>query len=177
MIIKINTFEGAPKERRDNAIELGKLLDVKPTIGGTDTLTNFINICKSVGDEDLLYMEDDIQICSEFIPRIEDAINEFPNKVITFFYSGYTPTHTKEVPFHRYIYSQCVFIPNQIIKELIFKEPMFREEQYRRNDWEKIFHTLKGTYIRYFPHLVQQFNWKSTIIDGWIDQSSKYFIG
>lgn len=176
MNIRILTFDKAPKERRDNAEELGKLLDTKPYIGGTDTLANFINICNSVGQNDLLYLEDDVQICSEFPIRIKEAVEEYPNKVITFFYPNSCNKRPVEIGFSDYRYSQCVYIPNKYINQLIELEPRFRFRYFIHNDWERIFRLLRGTYIRYFPHLVQQYEWKSTIFNI-VDKPSKYFVG
>lgn len=178
MKIRIHTFDQAPPMRRDNAEELGKYFDTKPYVGGRDTLTNFINICKSVGPEDLLYLEDDVQVCSEFLYHVDDAIKEYPNKVITFFYGGdFLKKKPVEKSFKEYQYSQCVFIPNNYVKQLIELEPKFRKQYYVPNDWERIFHLLDGTYIRYFPHLVQQYDWESTIFLGYTDKPSRYFVG
>lgn len=178
LVSKILTFDKAPLERRRNAEELGKYLDTEPYIGGTDTLSNFINICKSVGQNDLLYLEDDVQICSEFPTRIKEAIEEYPDKVITFFYPrSVIQKKPIEVNFSQYQFSQCVYIPNKYISKLIQLEPRYRNNYYIHNDWERIFRLLDGTYIRYFPHLVQQYNWKSTIFPGFTDSGSKYFVG
>ena len=75
MLIKIMTFDKAPKKRRENAEKLAFLLKAQIYVGGTDTLDNFIGICKSVGEDDLLYLEDDIEICSNFLTRIKKAID------------------------------------------------------------------------------------------------------
>lgn len=172
----IHTFEGAPSERRVNANQLALFLDGEVYVGGTDTLTNFINICKLAGDSDLLYLEDDVQICSEFENRLKSALEECPKEVVSFFTCKELPRAITAVSFKNHKYSQCVYIPNFRVKQLIDLEPKARKI-FRFNDWERIFTLLDGYYYQYFPHLVQQFNWKSTIVDGWIDQSSKYFIG
>ena len=85
MLIKIMTFDKAPEKRRENAEKLAFLLKAQIYVGSTDTLDNFIGICKSVGKDDLLYLEDDIEICSNFLARINKAIKTFPDKMISFF--------------------------------------------------------------------------------------------
>lgn len=176
MLIKIMTFDKAPEKRRENAEKLAFLLKAQVYVGGTDTLDNFIGICKSVGKDDLLYLEDDIQICSNFLTRIKKAIEAFPDKMISFFSCDLQDCKVREVPYTWHKFSQCLYIPNKVVKQLLKVAPQFREKKYRDNDWERIFCELKGTYIRYFPHLVQQHEWESTIFDI-IDPRSPFYVG
>ena len=176
MLIKIMTFDKAPKKRRENAEKLAFLLKAQIYVGGTDTLDNFIGICKSVGKDDLLYLEDDIQICSNFLTRINKAIKAFPDKMISFFSCNLKDCKVREVPYTWHRFSQCLYIPNKVVKQLLKVAPQFRERKYKDNDWERVFCELKGTYIRYFPHLVQQYEWESTIFDI-IDPRSTFYVG
>lgn len=163
MKIVVSTFDGAPKERRDNADKVAAMLYGTVHIGGTNTLDNFIDILESVGDDDLLYIEDDVKLCKDFLYEVNDVIDLYPNKMISFYYGR--PLLIPEpqyIPYKWHIYSQCLFIPNFVVKQLLNIESVFRHK-FKNNNWEMIFHELTGGYIRYYPYLVKPYNWKSTI--------------
>ena len=83
MKIVVSTFDGAPKERRDNADKVAAMLYGTVHVGGTNTLDNFIDILESVGDDDLLYIEDDVKLCKDFLYEVNDVIdlyNDYNNK-------------------------------------------------------------------------------------------------
>ena len=99
MNIVIHTFSDAPEERRNNAEIIKTALGDNAYIyvGGTNTCENWVNILKEYSTESLLLLEDDIRLGDNFLDRVQEYINLYPDFVLNFYFnSGNT-----ELPFLR----------------------------------------------------------------------------
>ena len=174
----IMTFDGASEARRANAEELATQIEGKVYVGGRHTLDNFQAILElaSKGFDDLLLLEDDVNLCSDFLQEVDNAVARFPTSVINFNWQ-------KEnigcfLPFEVFTELQCVYIPREVVRALLTVLPLFKLKQpnlVSTNDHEKLLQYLKGKFYAYPYNLVNQNAWKSTIFSGCIDKPSKYF--
>lgn len=179
MLVVVSTFSTAPKERLDNAKQLAESLNGTIHIGGTNYTDNFIDILKNT-DDDLLYLEDDIEVCTNFLDRVQDALKDKePDKIVSFFRLFSAPNTDKE-PIHLFSEMQCLYIPKVCFKPIIDRLDYFKDNfaDYKHNNTEMLIactSALKEFYI-HLPCLVQQHKWNSTISPNWIDTQTKYYI-
>ena len=178
MVKYIMTFKGAPDARRANAELLATQIGGNVYEGSRRTIDNLQAILElaSKGFDDLLLLEDDVNLCSDFLQEVDNAVARFPTSVINFNWQ-------KEnigcfLPFSIFTELQCVYIPREVVRALLTVLPLFRLKQPNfvyTNDHEKLLQYLKGEFYAYPYNLVNQNAWKSTIFGGCIDKPSKYF--
>lgn len=178
MITTIMTFEGAPKQRRDNAEAIAEQIGGKVYVGGKCTTDNFEAILQQCGDEPLLMLEDDVTPCNNFNEVIAKEIAKRPDDIINC--HSQLIRGGRYIPLNIYTGLQCVYIPNHAVKDLLeIAIPNFRLRQpnlVKLNDHDKIFQQLEGDYYATRYCLVCQKTWDSEIFHGWVDEHTKWFI-
>lgn len=181
MKIVIMTFKDAPKERLDNALKLAKELNGEVYIGTKKYIDNIYNVLKAnVNKDDLLLLEDDVFVCKDFIKKVENAISEFPDRVINFFNLFYNIDKSCYMDSTQWSECQCYFMPKRVINHLVLLYKAFTKlapKAYKCNIADNFFkYCLKEDYVLYYPSLVQQFELKSTIFKNRTDEKSNTFI-
>ena len=174
----IMTFDGASEARRANAEELATQIEGKVYVGGRHTLDNFQAILEECKNTDLLMLEDDVTLCKNFTNLINQEITDKPTDIINFHESDIKGG--RYLPLSVYTDLQCVYIPNNRIKELLdwgIKE--FRLKQPNlvdMNDHDKLLQILPGMFYATEYCLVCQHEWKSEIFKNHIDIHTNRFI-
>lgn len=174
----IMTFDGAPEARRANAEELATQIEGKVYVGGRHTLDNFQAILEECKNTDLLMLEDDVTLCKDFTNLINQEITDKPTDIINF--HECVIKGGRYLPLSVYTGLQCVYIPNNRVKELLdwgIKE--FRLKQPNlvdKNDHEKLLQILPGMFYATKYCLVCQHEWKSEIFKNHIDIHTNWFI-
>src|SRR5574344_1506826 len=109
MVKYIMTFKGAPDARRANDELLATQLGGNVYEGSRSTIDNLQDILElaSKGFDDLLLLEDDVNLCSDFLQEVGNAVARFPTSVINFNWQ-------KEnigcfLPFEIFTELQCVY--------------------------------------------------------------------
>lgn len=103
-------------------LEYHKLVDTdcKP-------VESFIKQLKYISSWDSVLLEDDLILCEDFKNKIEDAIKQYPDKIINFFTrpNDYFTTHESSI----FAYNQCTYYPKGIAAKLAVK----MEEGFKKN--------------------------------------------
>lgn len=171
MNIVIHTYSDAPEERRNNAEIIKTALGDNAYIyvGGTNTCENWVNILKEYSTESLLLLEDDIRLGDNFLDRIQEYINLYPNFVLNLYFNSGN-TETKLFPATRYVWNQCVYFPKDLVPKLIKpSEEFIKSYPYfvRKNDYAiQIRHALCKNNADFYavePKLVTTLGYTSTI--------------
>ena len=134
-----------------------------------DAMGNFINSLMA-SDKPCVHLEDDIDICDDFVDKIKQAISCHPNRVINFFSlrkKGYELKRPYEETGSKYLMNQCFYLPcgyGQQIAE--FYKGWERKKEHPTGldlliaDFLK---SRKERYIQWFPHLVNHKQCRSLI--------------
>ena len=144
-------------------------------------IDSFIKALYQINNQDAILLEDDLILCDRFKERIEEAIKEYPNRIINFFNS---PGIYKDIEETNNIgWNQCTFYPNgiagQIAKEME-RIPRIKEypkcNQYSIIEYEAM-QNLGLTLVQYRPHLVQHLDIDTLLFDLTCGlRRSRYFI-
>jgi GR25 family glycosyltransferase involved in LPS biosynthesis len=171
MLKVILTVDNATQERLDNAKFLANELQGQVHTANhlICSVRGFAKICKQAVDlnEDLLVLEDDVELCSDFLNKVNNAIEKYPNDLINFF-NMTSATYTKKNSGMFFLWNQCLYIPIDICKMITTKTEKFLNQYpiHRMNQDVLIKHCLAEeglAYVQYYPSLVQHKTWESTI--------------
>lgn len=176
----IFTFADAPDERAQNARKLKDQLNAEIFNGGTDTVKNLADLCRTYED-DLLILEDDVEPCSDFKVYTDTIIQKYPETVINFHFNTFPKGDIKEtviiegkdfkiyeVPGSKYIWNQCFYLPSNVRKLIIDSEKDFRKTYpyYVRTKQQDVYvaHSIRDlTFMAVYPSLVNHLDFGSTI--------------
>jgi hypothetical protein len=125
---------------------------------GNATL-GFIHSLELGGDSDVLKLEDDIDLCDDFLNKVNEAIALYPNRVLTFF-TLKNINETTELNGRTFCSSCAMFIPNKFVKGII---------EFHKKGWNRIVEhptgydlmfgdylsSIKEKYIIWNPSLIQ----------------------
>lgn len=134
-----------------------------------DAMGSFLNAI-TYTEGPLVMLEDDIELCDNFVEKIKEAIMQYPNHIINFF-SLRKKDYELKKPYEelgsKFMMNQCNYIPsgygNQIAE---FYKTWTRKMEHPTGydilmaDWMK---SNKLKYIQWFPHLVNHIECKSLI--------------
>jgi hypothetical protein len=173
MKIIINTFENAPQERLDNANTLLQTLteagaDAEIFTGGTNLVQNIVDIANIYKDTDILLIEDDVQLCTDFLQEIQNAIEVLPNRVINFHYNERSVSKISVLASSRYAYNQCVYLPRHVLlfltqysSEFLRKYPVYSNDSARYISF--VLNACLENFVVYRPELVKHLQFDSTL--------------
>lgn len=171
MLKIILTVDNAPQERVYNATNLATAIEGEVYIANhlKCSVRGFTDVCKKAVelDEDLLVLEDDVELCTDFLAKVEKAIGKYPNELINF-YNMTDSKITKKLSGIRFLWNQCLYIPVDICRLIVeISEPFLKQYPvHRMNQDVLIKHCLniEGlSYVQHYPSLVQHKAWVSTI--------------
>lgn len=176
MKIVVFTFKDAPQERKDNVDLLVDELSADVFEGGPRTCENLINMCNEYKGEDILMIEDDVEICTDFLSKITAVINTYKNRIINFHYNREMKIDEYdiiddlgiyELSCSSYCYNQCVYLPKKYIKRIIDKQYMFAKylAYTDRNAHAVVMSRIFGNdkFLVVKPSLVKHLSFSSTI--------------
>lgn len=137
----------------------------------------------------LVFIEDDVKLCKNFIERCEQVIAEREEDVISMFRIC-TPNTVAEKGYRggsAFNCMPCNYFPKWFCDEAIKEENQkgFEEWYWKREHvWSYpsdyyvryLLMKLKKKYYAYFPHLVQHINYKSTLGSRPMNRKSNFFI-
>lgn len=107
----IMTFENAPEERQENALNLANQLNGEVFVGSTNLWDNFVSICAEVPEnEGLVLVEDDVKVSSKFNPKEGDEI-------VHYFYpvkGNYNALY--KIKGQNYCFNQLVYFPSWFVQ-------------------------------------------------------------
>lgn len=114
----VMTYNGAPKERRDNAERLAKQMNGEVYVGGSNTYQNLLGILDLAinnGNDGVLLLEDDVVIDNGF-----DWAKYCDGTEVVNFYCRHSAKQGEviEMPGKMYMFNQCVFFPTFLRKLL-----------------------------------------------------------
>lgn len=134
-----------------------------------DAMGNFLNAMRYT-DAPAIHLEDDIELCDDFMSKIKHAVSEYPNQIINFFSlrkKDYELQRPYEELGSKFMMNQCNYIPAGFGKQIAdFYEVWERKTEHPTGydilmaDWMK---SKKMKYIQWFPHLVNHLECKSLI--------------
>lgn len=134
-----------------------------------DAMGSFLTAI-SYTDKPFVHLEDDIELCDNFVEKITEAIKLYPNQIINFFSlrkKDYELRKPYEELGSKFMMNQCNYFPSGFGKEIFeFYKTWDRKEEHPTGydilmaDWMK---SKKLKYIQWFPHLVNHLECKSLI--------------
>lgn len=134
-----------------------------------DAMGNFLNAMRYT-DEPSVHLEDDIELCDDFVEKIKEAVNMYPDKIINFF-SLRKKDYQLQKPYEelgsKFMMNQCNYIPKGFASQIAdYYKIWERKAEHPTGydilmaDWMK---SKKMKYIQWFPHLVNHLECKSLI--------------
>ena len=134
-----------------------------------DAMGNFLNAL-SYTEGPTIQLEDDIELCDNFLEKITDAVSQYPNFIINFF-SLRKKDYELKAPYKetgsKFMMNQCNYIPAYYGKAIVeFYNTWERKIEHPTGydilmaDWMK---SKKLRYVQWFPHLVNHLECKSLI--------------
>lgn len=128
---------------------------------------SFIEQMRNISDDDSLFMEDDIIFCKDFEKRLKEAITEYPNMVINFYYQPLTNFPKGEIKGNKFLFNQCVYYPKGISKIIADKMEELVNDGIKWTQYDEIegaaLNELNIDFINYRPMLVQHIG-KSSLL-------------
>ena len=120
----------------------------------------FIECLEYFSQWDSVFIEDDCILCKDFKTKIEEAITQYPHKVINFFTWPYNiPNKTRQS--FNFLQNQCTYYPKGFTKKLAeeMKKVLDQNPTLATDRIEDIaLKNLKISHIQYRPALVQHIN-------------------
>ena len=114
---------------------------------------------------DVVLIEDDLILCEEFTNKIENAIKQYPDKIINFFCNYDTYFKTRES--NEYSSNCCTYYPKRILSILADTMPKYIKYSTQYSWIENLaLQELKETHIQYRPCLVQHLDFDTLIQKG-----------
>lgn len=169
----IMTFETAQKARRENAEYIAKQTNGEVYVGTTNACENFLNIFKLCSKDncDLLFIEDDVVICKDFLTEVKKALNELPNQIIHFHHNDETNWgFTKRLSASNFHYTQCVYFPLFYINQYIKSYKLLclkNKKNLEKNEYDIIFcrmlEYMNADFWSWFPRLVKNKNFRTEL--------------
>lgn len=125
----------------------------------------FVEQLEKYGNEDIVIIEDDCVLCKNFKERIENAIAQYPNKIINFFQIR-VRDYFKTCESNKYLMNQCTYYPKGLSIKLA-KEMKKLHKQFPELTTDKLENlallNMNETHIQYRPCLVQHLNFETML--------------
>ena len=125
---------------------------------------SFIEQLKYISQWDSVLLEDDLILCKDFKNKIEDAINQYPDKIINFFTRPreWFTTHKS----NNFVYNQCTYYPKGVsLKVADEMEKIWKNMpklQYDTLEYNALIN-LGISHVQYRPCLVQHIDNNSIV--------------
>ena len=134
-----------------------------------DAMQNFLTSMRMT-DKPCVHLEDDAELCSNFVSRVTAAVNQYPDHIINFF-SLRKKDYEMRQPFlvagSRYIGNVCFYIPAGIGQEIADYYEHWERKQEHPTGYDLLMADYmkanKKKYVQWFPHLVNHQVCKSLI--------------
>lgn len=84
-----------------------------------DAMSTFLKSIENSQDCNCLNLEDDIILCDNFIEKINQIVEKYPNKIITFFTLKKRPMGINIENGKTFCMNQCVYMPKWFNKMLL----------------------------------------------------------
>jgi len=134
-----------------------------------DAMANFLN-SMNMTENPCVHLEDDVELCNDFVRKVIDAINQHPDTIINFFSlrkGDYEIGKPRFVAGREYIGNVCFYIPAGMGPQIAEYYKIWKRKHEHPTgydlmmaDWMK---ERKMQYIAWFPHLVNHLPNKSLI--------------
>ena len=76
----------------------------------------FIDQLRSICNDDVVLMEDDIILCRNFENKVKEIIDQRPNEIINFFS---IPDKYYKSDYRQFVYNQCTYYPKDILIDIV----------------------------------------------------------
>jgi len=131
---------------------------------------NWQRSLKLAGDDACLQLEDDIVLCDNFLSRIQDVINKYPNNVIQFF-----SMRTKDITHgsrwesgSNFLGALCYYLPKGVAKQILLHSyPYLENTEYKHSPSDMCIRDFlvkhKMKYYIQVPNLVDHLPIQSSI--------------
>lgn len=134
-----------------------------------DAMGNFLNSMRMTANP-CVHIEDDIELCDNFLEKVTSAVKRYPNDIINFFSmrkEDYSIGKPHYMPGSRFMMNQCFYIPAGLGIQIA----LYYEEWERKTEHPTGYDILmadfmkknKMRYLQWFPHLVNHQECKSLI--------------
>ena len=164
-IVRTTSFGGRDiSEMKEKIPNLFVLVDYNH-----DAMGSFLNAL-TYTDGPMVILEDDAELCENFVNKVEEAISQYPSQIINFFSlrkKDYEIRKPYEESGAKFIGNVCNYLPAQYGKKIAeYYKVWKRKEEHPTGydllmaDWMK---ENKLKYIQWFPHLVNHKECKSLI--------------
>jgi hypothetical protein len=158
--MKIRFFVRTTEQRIfEYDLEYEKLVDKRHL-----PVTSFIEQLKYISEWDSVLLEDDLILCKDFKKKIEEVINEYPDKIINFFTKpkDWFTTHESI----HFVYNQCTYYPKgislKVAEEMEKMRMKFPRLQYDILESNALL-SLGISHVQYRPCLVQHLDNNSLV--------------
>ena len=142
---------------------------------------SFIKQLELISEENSVLLEDDLILCKNFKQKIEEIINQFPDKIINFFTFPKMYFQTRESK--KFLWNQCTYYPKNISKQiaLVMKKIKKQKDEIGESLQYDVLESLAleelgMTHIQYRPCIIQHLDGKSLIGNGDSGRMTIYFI-
>lgn len=126
---------------------------------------SFIQQLEIISEYDSVFLEDDVQLCRDFVQKISEVIDTYPDKIINFFTMPLSWFKTRE--FQSFCFNQCTYYPKGIAKELAKEMRKIEIENPGKFQYDILesmaLKNMEVKHIQYRPCLVQHLDFKSLI--------------
>lgn len=174
------------KQRLDNVEKLKKLIPNLEVFIDTkkDGYNSFFEVCKIINDTGAVILEDDIELCGNFVNLITSIINDKGfDKVYNFFEKPKSYFETSYVGGSNFLWMQCIYLPKDLPLKIFSYYDEFKTNKPKK--WQGmatdclIQYALTKEKIKYWrirPCLVQHLDFKSVIGNRPTNRQSPYYI-
>lgn len=133
-----------------------------------------LDIARDLHD-DILILEDDLELCVNFLQHIKEEVKKYSSYIINFFWQPMRDLKHTTIETKGFCYTQCVYYPKGMIDRFFkdLKEPNFSYARNIRQALEK--NNIPFVQVR--PHYVQHIGDKSLIYPDLCVRRSNQFIG
>lgn len=142
---------------------------------------SFIKQLEFISEENAVLLEDDLILCKNFKQKIEEIINQFPDRIINFFTFPKIYFQTRESK--KFLWNQCTYYPKNIGKQiaLVMKKIKKQKDEIGKNLQYDVLESLAleelgMTHIQYRPCIIQHLDGKSLIGNSNSGRMTVYFI-
>lgn len=143
-------------------------------------IDSFIESLYQINDEDSVLMEDDLILCKDFVNRLNAVVEQYPNRIINFFWFPEFYVPTRET--YQIAFNQCTFYPKGIAKQIAdIMVTLPRNEGYKKNMYslleKEALKQLGIKVIQYRPCLVQHLDNDTLLFEKTVNRRrSPYFM-
>ena len=142
---------------------------------------SFIKQLEIISEENSVLLEDDLILCKNFKQKIEEIINQFPDKIINFFTFPQVYFQTRE--FKKFLWNQCTYYPKNISKQiaLVMKKIKKQKDEIGESLQYDVLENLaleelRITHIQYRPCIIQHLDGKSLVGNKDSGRMTIYFV-